>query len=215
MSNPFLISTELEQIWKIAEQFFHHSDCDPEIIDHSHRVRCICQEISDSLDDTSLALTLKRKDLIYKAAYLHDISKAELPKKNSKRKDHNQASAKVIDKCFDCSGSKENAQYAKELKEIVIAHRGAFSPSKNIALEAAVLRMADKIDKFNKIRRRATKGLWNKKKFKKKTDKETQRYEKNLNKIKESDLIPFFEEFQVACDAAKEKILNGEGWCAS
>ena len=50
---------------------------------------------------------------------------------------------------FDCSGE-ERKEYAWKLGQIIIAHKGIFCPPVCVAKEAAILRIADKIDRFGR-----------------------------------------------------------------
>lgn len=103
-----------------------------------------------------------QSDLLYKAAYLHDIGKA-----NYDGDAHPYMSVVCMYDSFDCSG-KKSRKYARRISHIIIAHKSDFCPPKDVAIEAAILRMADKIDKYNKSKYRLKKAR--------------KSYEKNLEK---------------------------------
>lgn len=151
------ISANLEQIKECVECYLG----DSEIMEHSQRVCDICQEIMDEL---KISKDSETRELIYKAAYLHDIGKANKLKKKFDKDIHNFASAIAITWLFDCGGTEKNMHYAKKIQEIVIAHKGDFAPDADVAVEAAILRMADKIEKYydpveDTVKKRCTDNL--------------------------------------------------------
>lgn len=109
---------------------------------HSKRVCRLCKKIVKRLKNNSVDNI--QSDLLYKAAYLHDIGKA-----NYDGDAHPYMSVVCMYDSFDCSG-KKSRKYARRISHIIIAHKSDFCPPKDVAIEAAILRMADKIDKYNK-----------------------------------------------------------------
>lgn len=103
-------------------------------IAHSCRVADICNEFANKMGlDTH-----ERKILMY-SAFLHDIFKEE---NNSEH--HIMASDWV----------RENNDLPKIngawIADVIECHKGKFEPDKENWLLAAILRMSDKIDKYNK-----------------------------------------------------------------
>lgn len=161
--------------------------CDSKITDHSRRVYNLCCEIIHNLNlNDTISLSQESEELVYKAAYLHDIGK-KIDGSNT----HNKTSEELID--FLCGHINNNTEYLIKLKSIVKAHRGKFNPDHNVSIEAAIMRMADKIDKFHRCDSH--------KAFKKANDT----YCENCQKIKEyfmtniSKRIDDFDDFKKAC----------------
>ncbi|NCC15605.1 MAG: HD domain-containing protein [Clostridia bacterium] len=115
------------------------------IIGHTHRVLKICEAFA-----VNLKLEGTELELLKAAAILHDIAK--LDEKNG---EHNR----LVEEAMMDMGIVQFAD-GKEDKvyEIIEAHKGGFNPSSDIALEAAILRMADKLDKFVKRPTKAEKS---------------------------------------------------------
>lgn len=114
-------------------------------INHARRVCNICERIVGCLDDEwRWEIDI---ELLYKAAILHDIGKWEEEerkkgrKNNEKKEKHNKLAAGVLES-LNIRGD--------ELFEIIRVHRKKFNPPLEVAAEAAILRMADKIDKLYK-----------------------------------------------------------------
>ena len=148
---------------------------------HSKNACRICEDIALQLEKNGIKV---RKKLLKKAAYLHDIGKAY-----RKGDAHPFMSVICMYDIFDCSGE-ERKEYAWKLGQIIIAHKGIFCPPVCVAKEAAILRMADKIDRFGR------------------KDDASKKYKRNLKKIKsyfECYDAAFFENLKKACDTAKEK----------
>ncbi len=166
------------------------------IIKHSKRAKKICDEIYEELDES-----IKEKidkDLLSKAAIFHDIAKIE------DDDTHNKLAKSRLKKHF-----KKSDEDFKKVCSIIKAHKGEFEPDENIALEAAILRMADKIDKWNKIN-------FKQKKSRKDLEKCKKKYKENLEEIKERFKAIYneekgkkeFEKLKEACDRVKEKYEN-------
>lgn len=109
-----------------------------ERIQHSERVLRICDDIANLLH-TSADIDLNR-DLLHKAALLHDVAKLD-------NKDLHHKLAKEVISTHQLSPIPENQR--ERLGNIIRAHKGNnFKPGgRENALLAATLRMADKIDK--------------------------------------------------------------------
>lgn len=109
-----------------------------ERIQHSERVLRICDDIADLLwkkADVDL-----NRDLLHKAALLHDVAKLD-------DKDLHHKLAKEVISSHQLSPIPEDQR--ERLGNIIRAHKGGkFKPGgRENALLAATLRMADKIDK--------------------------------------------------------------------
>lgn len=127
-----------------AEMEFH--------LRHTKGVFAICQEITCALPPE------QRKeldqDLLSAAAILHDVAKFD------GAGEHNRAARRVIADHLDLLGWDDSQEYLPALADIIAAHRGEeFEPKQDWVREAAVLRLADKLD----MRRR---GLDKKEQFK-------------------------------------------------
>lgn len=103
---------------------------------HTKRVVKLCKYFSEVLE-------VENRNILIKAAWLHDIGKIESDKKHHKRnivipilEDNNYKNKKIDDIVY-----------------IIENHKGKFNPDKLI-LESAILRMCDKLDKYNKIKKR-------------------------------------------------------------
>jgi HD superfamily phosphodiesterase len=126
-----------------------------ELREHTQRVISICEEFIKQLE--TQGVTGIKIDLLRDAATLHDIAKYNADGK--KYDDHND------------NGDKHNAEavrvlsskYHDEIKDlndicaIIRVHSGDFDPDKRIGIEAAILRIADKLDRFNEYKRDAMK----------------------------------------------------------
>jgi HD superfamily phosphodiesterase len=114
-----------------------NSDKKTELIAHTERVSKLCREFAEVLN-----LDKERAALLNDAAWLHDLAKYK--KNNEKRKDHYKKVKAAI----------EEGNYFLENKSvlynIIEAHSEDFRPYKEYTLEAAVLRICDKLDKFIK-----------------------------------------------------------------
>lgn len=170
--------------------FYEHSK--NKVKTHSENVCKICEDITSQLKTSEIKV---RKGLLKKAAYLHDIGKA-----NCRGDVHPFMSVVNMYNHFNCSG-KDNKKYAQKLSHIIIAHKGFFCPPKCVAIEAAILRMADKIDKYNK----SNCSL----------EAAEKSYKKSLGKIEiyfcNNGLDDEFEQIKVACEC-RRKIVEKNSW---
>ena len=111
-----------------------------EIRQHTIRVVEMCETFSRVLE-----LDDNEGEILIKAAWLHDIAKLDFSDVNGKDEHHKK---EYIKKCAkECN---LDIKDHSEIYGIIKAHKGKFDPPKNIALESAILRICDKLDKFNK-----------------------------------------------------------------
>lgn len=118
-----------------GERIFRSAVRDEKVIAHTERVVGMCADFSDKLgmshDDT---------ELLINATWLHDIAKGDYGEA------HNMPE--------NVKNAVENAGYHIDEDNVVLgvicAHKGKFSPKCDLALISAVLRICDKLDKFNK-----------------------------------------------------------------
>lgn len=118
----------------ISEKIFKDFDM-METFEHSKRVKEICIEISNELD-------IEKTVNIEKSACLHDVGKV------IKVKGHDHNDKKVVKKVFKMYEYSDDE--LKDIIEIISCHRGDFKPPKGLRQESAILRLADKLDKFDK-----------------------------------------------------------------
>lgn len=147
---------------------------------HSKRVLEICKKIVTYYDDD---LEEEMKKLLYISAMFHDIAKFD----DNKR--HHKKAKNVLNIMF-----KEDEHYDKVCR-IIACHKKEFIPEKDILIPAAILRIADKIDKINKD----------------KIGDFVDKYSSSMEKIKESFIKngKDFEKFKEACDIVKiETIID-------
>lgn len=160
---------------------------------HSKNVCRMCKDIAVQLKTGGIEVD---KKLLKKAAYLHDIGKA-----NYDEDAHPYMSLVYMYNIFDCSGGKKE-EYAWKLGQIIIAHKGIFCPPVCVAKEAAILRMADKIDKYSKPQ------------YSLKEAEES--CKKSLKKIKEyfreNDWADEFEKIKVACECRRKIAEECSKW---
>lgn len=156
---------------------------------HSKNACRICEDIALQLEKNGIKV---RKKLLKKAAYLHDIGKAY-----RKGDAHPFMSVICMYDIFDCSGE-EGKMYAWKLGQIIIAHKGDFCPPEDVAVEAAILRMADKIDKYNKS--------------KYSLEKAEKSCKKSLKKIKkyfhDNGLDDKFKQIKTACEDERKEATD-------
>lgn len=155
--------------------------------EHSKRVRNICKMIVNELEKSGIAVKKKK---LYKAAYLHDIGKA-----SCSGDAHPFMSVVYMYELFNCK-TKGDRKYANEVSSIIVSHKGCFCPCSSVIMEAAILRMADKIDKFNKDSKEANES-----------------YIKHIETIKGYFKKHFFDvdfddfcEFKAACKTIRKRV---------
>lgn len=184
-----------KMIFESKKVFRAHDDKCIEVKEHSENVCKICKDIALQLKTGGIEVD---KKLLKKAAYLHDIGKA-----NYDEDAHPYMSLVYMYNIFDCSGG-EKEEYAWKLGQIIIAHKGIFCPPACVAKEAAILRMADKIDKYSKPQ------------YSLKEAEES--CKKSLKKIKEyfreNDWADEFEKIKVACEYRRKIAEKCSKWKA-
>ena len=105
------------------------------ITKHTRKVVDICHQITNELESLGYHPDQELLDL---SAIFHDIAKM----KNDEK--HHKIAKKVLKKHF------YEDDELKKVCSIIKAHKGKFEPLEKVELEAAVLRISDKIDKINK-----------------------------------------------------------------
>lgn len=105
---------------------------------HTRGVVSICLEILSALPPQSQSLV--DPELLNAAAILHDVAKFD------DKDDHHKLAESVILKNRALLGEDVDDENIEILGSIIRAHKGKFKPDEDSACEAAILRMADKID---------------------------------------------------------------------
>lgn len=108
-----------------------------DLLRHTDRVMEICERFVSELGDG-----LVNEELLFTAAALHDIAKFD------GQEDHHKAALKIIER----EGWSQHLSDPSQVEQIITAHRKSFHPGPDVELEAAILRLADKLDKFEKAR---------------------------------------------------------------
>lgn len=103
--------------------------------EHTERVVALCAKFADKFPDD-----VDRK-LLLDSAWLHDIAKYSAGKK------HNEP--EKVRALISNLNLGDEVNNIDAVVEIIAAHKGDFAPTKN-GLECAVLRICDKLDKFEK-----------------------------------------------------------------
>ena len=104
---------------------------------HTKGVLSLCREISAALSLEQRPIDM---DLLTAAALLHDAAKYDDPK------NHHKDAGRVIAENLDSLGWSTDGVRLSALNSVIKAHKGSFKPLPDYACEAAILRMADKID---------------------------------------------------------------------
>lgn len=126
---------------------------------HTEGVVSVCLEILSALPPQSRLLV--DPELLNAAAILHDVAKFD------DKDDHHKLAESVILKNCALWGEDVDDEDIEALGSIIRAHKGKFKPDEDYACEAAILRMADKIDMLRRGK-----------------DKQN-KYEEGIDKIKE------------------------------
>lgn len=132
MKKRDIAMVEIEDCEKLLKKVLQEEEEEEGIIGHSNRVK----EIASQIVATMPCGNDINKGLLKKAAILHDIAKF------TDRKKHHKKAAKILKKYF-----KDNAAL-KCVCSMIRAHKKKFKPLDEIKFEAAILRMADKIDRI-------------------------------------------------------------------
>jgi len=151
---------------------------------HSKQVRKLCKQIAKGLENYQ-EFDIDRT-LLFNAAELHDIAKFDKGEKH-----HKKAKQVISEEYKKLTGKELDEQELVDLSEIIKAHKGKkFDPPENVALEAAILRMADKIDHTAHGKKDAK-----------------ERYKKHMRAIKKSKLLgskKAFKHFKKACKKVRK-----------
>ena len=113
------------------------------LIQHTERVVQFCQEFADYLEAKGIIIN---KPLLIHAAWLHDIAKFDSGAEHNEQENVK----KILDK-YDMELSEFSIE---SITYIISMHKDEFNPEKYIR-ESAILRVCDKLDKFNKKPKRA------------------------------------------------------------
>ena len=116
---------------------------------HTEGVVSVCLEILSSLPLESQKLVNQK--LLNAAAILHDVAKFD------DKDDHHKLAESVILKNRALWGEDVDDEDIEALGSIIRAHKGKFKPDVDYACEAAILRMADKIDMLRRGKDRQNK----------------------------------------------------------
>ena len=108
------------------------------IIEHTKRVVKLCEEFATELDEQGIEVD---RQLLIRAAWLHDIAKFDDGDDHHKKKN-----VKAVLEKYDMD---IESDLVKSIAKIISEHKGSFEPKKH-RKEAAILRICDKLDKFNK-----------------------------------------------------------------
>ncbi len=116
---------------------------------HTEGVVSVCLEILSALPLESQKLVNQK--LLNAAAILHDVAKFD------DKDDHHKLAESVILKNRALWGEDVDDEDIEALGSIIRAHKGKFKPDEDYACEAAILRMADKIDMLRRGKDRQNK----------------------------------------------------------
>lgn len=133
MTKRAISSIKCDEAYKILNEYLDSDE--EEVREHTKRVVDICLQIVNKLEALGYH---PNRDLLERSAIFHDIAKM----KNDEK--HHKIAKKVLKKHF------YEDDELKKICSIIKAHKGKFEPLEKVELEAAVLRISDKIDKINK-----------------------------------------------------------------
>lgn len=120
---------------------------------HTERVVSICREILSGLSPESRGRV--DEELLIAAAILHDVAKFDEKKGEH---DHHKLAAGVLSANRAALGPDVDGGTLGALADIIRAHKGKkFQPGEGHAREAAILRMADKVDMLRQGKDKADK----------------------------------------------------------
>ena len=111
------------------------------IEEHSISVQNLCYIIAEELNNHSVDVNIEK---LCKAALFHDIAKYK------DRNNHHKNAKKILKNLF--IKNEESKKYLKDVSSIIKSHKEKFEPNDQIIVEAVILRMADKIDKYRKVK---------------------------------------------------------------
>lgn len=132
-------SIDYDEAYEILNEYLDsckvHKKEKKKITKHTRRVVDICHQITNELESLGYHPDQELLDL---SAIFHDIAKME------NDEEHHKITKEVLENYFSEDDDLE------EVCSIIKAHKGKFKPMGSVNLEAAVLRISDKIDKINK-----------------------------------------------------------------
>lgn len=153
-----------EKIKKISELLLSKKN-----YKHSEEVRDICEKVAKKIfKKTGYKVDT---ELLYKSAWLHDIGKIV------SKKEHSKYSVDILRNKF------KNDKDLKKISCVILAHNKEFNPNKDVMIEASILRIADKLDKYRKLEKKLVKI--GRESIEEELDKIDKKYEENIKKIKE------------------------------
>ena len=124
-------------------------DCDDECkrdwIVHTLHVFFLCNTFINLLNRRIVQVD---EEMLLVSAILHDIAKPEGKKHNKQE---------YLIKAFKEAGIKLPSEHELKVYKIIKAHKGNFSPEVDCTFESAVLRICDKLDKYRKGKKSASK----------------------------------------------------------
>lgn len=144
-----MTNLDKEACWTLLKTHYNSLELEPKEraradgkLKHAKNVAALCEDVANSLE--SRLQDCVDRDLLAAAAILHDIAKFDAAG------DHEEAAIGIIrSECGKQSPSPIDPRDFAALGEIIRSHKGDFDPHPRVALEAAVLRIADKLDKFS------------------------------------------------------------------
>lgn len=140
----------------------------PDDVRHAKRVRDLCEVIIEQLpEEWKQGID---KQLLIDAALLHDVGKEQ---EKITGQAHNEIVPQVL-RALDVEDEK--------LFEVIRVHKGSFVP-RCAEREAAILRIADKIDKLNKVGEKLEKKSKKPDKMIEKFKDAVEKYQKALGKV--------------------------------
>lgn len=152
---------------------------------HTGRVIQIVSEIVCELKCCTNVILHEK--MLYQSALFHDIAKFHFGKKR-----HHKKAKKMLSWYFSLNKG------LNKRCSVIKAHKGKFAPFRKRALEAGILRMADKIDKINQGKRADF----------------VDAYRKSMNKIEKffrKEGLALFDAFQQSCEVVANRYISCYG----
>lgn len=148
---------------------------------HTEKVVELCKKFSQSLH-------IDNETLVLKAAWLHDIGKPsedKYEKMGLRDEKHKHNSTEILSGILHDFDYNDNA--ANDILEIILWHRGDFLP-RRLQLESAVLRICDKLAKYEKGKKDAKRKCKNNiKEIIEYLEYNIEKFEKIYEKLKEQE----------------------------
>lgn len=114
-----------------SERIFRQLVTYKRTVSHTERVVEMCKYFADRMN-----LSARDRNLLLDSAYLHDIAKSGFGEA------HN-----LPENVDEVLGNKE---LPNDIYEVILNHKDNFSPKSELAMVCSILRICDKLDKFNK-----------------------------------------------------------------